>query len=170
MPDDDLKSVSLEDKITKDFGRNYLEVFQIMYSFRFIPIMQELAKSIGKEKLVEMLKSICCDITARQTPAATKNDDFSTFVAPMKEKAGFYQHTLTYDIIEDKEKSFEIRVRECLWAKVFREAGAADIGFAVICNTDATTASAFNPKIKLARTKTLMEGHECCNHRWEFIE
>jgi len=27
-------------------------------------------------------------------------------------------------------------------------------------------ASAFNPKLKMIRSKTLMQGHDCCNHRY----
>jgi hypothetical protein len=43
---------------------------------------------------------------------------------------------------------------------------AADIGFATVCFTDYATAAAFNPKLKMIRSKTLMQGHDCCNHRY----
>lgn len=40
------------------------------------------------------------------------------------------------------------------------------IGYSAHCFSDFAGASAFNPKLKLVRTKTLMRGHDCCNHRW----
>jgi hypothetical protein len=73
---------------------------------------------------------------------------------------------LTFDIVQDSDKVFEMRVSECLWAKTFKEANAADIGFKLICSEDYVTAEAFNPNIKLIRDKTLMQGHDCCNHRY----
>jgi hypothetical protein len=59
-----------------------------------------------------------------------------------------------------------MKVTECLWAKTFREADAADIGYRCICRADYVTAKAFNPKLELVRDKTLMQGHACCNHRY----
>jgi hypothetical protein len=55
---------------------------------------------------------------------------------------------------------------ECLWAKTFLDANAADIGFACVCFPDYAVAQAFNPKMKMIRDKTLMQGHDCCNHRY----
>ena len=51
------------------------------------------------------------------------------------------------------------------WAKTFREAGSADIGYAAVCHEDYAACQAFNPKIKMIRTKTLMQGDGCCDHR-----
>ena len=39
----------------------------------------------------------------------------------------------------------------------------ADIGF-WICEGDGPAAAAFNPAIRFSRTKTLMEGDDCCDH------
>lgn len=55
------------------------------------------------------------------------------------------------------------RFVKCLWADVFRELGAADIGF-WICAQDGPFASAFNQQITFTRSKTLMQGDDCCDH------
>ncbi|UCG88709.1 MAG: L-2-amino-thiazoline-4-carboxylic acid hydrolase [Gemmatimonadota bacterium] len=31
---------------------------------------------------------------------------------------------------------------------------------------DFTMCRGFNPNIRMERTKILMQGHDCCNHRW----
>jgi hypothetical protein len=69
-------------------------------------------------------------------------------------------------MVEDTERAAEMKVTECLWAKTFRDAGAGDIGYALMCHGDFATAPAFNAKMKMTRTKTLMQGHDCCNPRW----
>ena len=37
---------------------------------------------------------------------------------------------------------------------------------AALCNMDYSWPTAFNPKFKMERDKTLMQGHDCCNHRY----
>jgi predicted ArsR family transcriptional regulator len=36
------------------------------------------------------------------------------------------------------------------------------------CSTDFISACAFSSRIEFCRTKTLMEGHECCNHTYSY--
>ena len=69
--------------------------------------------------------------------------------------------------MEDAETAFEVRITECLWSKTFREEEAADLGYACICHSDYAMAKAFNAKMHLIRDKTLMQGFNHCNHRWE---
>ena len=69
-------------------------------------------------------------------------------------------------MIEDVDTAFEVKVTECIWAHTLRSNDAADIGYAMICHPDFSICRGFNPKIRMERTKTLMEGHDCCNHRW----
>ncbi len=73
---------------------------------------------------------------------------------------------MAYEVIEKSDEVYEMKVTECLWAKTFRDKNAADIGYATVCHGDFTEATAYHPKLKLKRTKTLMQGHDCCNHRW----
>jgi hypothetical protein len=55
-----------------------------------------------------------------------------------------------------------------LWADVFRSLDAEDIGI-WICDADGPVAAAFHPSIRFGRSKTLMEGHGCCDHVY-FVE
>jgi len=65
--------------------------------------------------------------------------------------------------LEDTDTRQAYRFTRCMWAEVFAELDALDIGF-WLCEGDAPTASAFNPAIGFQRTKTLMEGDDCCDH------
>ncbi|MGI6207091.1 MAG: L-2-amino-thiazoline-4-carboxylic acid hydrolase [Anaerolineae bacterium] len=68
-----------------------------------------------------------------------------------------------WEKLEDTETRQAYRFTRCLWAEVYRELDAADIGF-WICEGDGPAAAAFNPAIRFSRTKTLMEGDDCCDH------
>jgi len=77
--------------------------------------------------------------------------------------------TIVREIVEDSQYAFEMKITECLTEIVFREANAPDLGYACVCHADFGFPVGINPKLKLIRTKTLMQGHDCCNHRyvWE---
>jgi len=65
--------------------------------------------------------------------------------------------------LEDTDKRQVYRFTSCMQAEIFAELDALDIGF-WLCEGDAPMASAFNSAIGFQRTKTLMEGHDCCDH------
>jgi hypothetical protein len=77
-----------------------------------------------------------------------------------------WEPMLNMKVVEDTETAFELKVSECLVATVFRDANAADIGYAHVCWGDYAWAEGFNPKIKMVRDKTLMQGDKYCNHRY----
>jgi predicted hydrocarbon binding protein len=84
----------------------------------------------------------------------------------MRNPPPLYEGALTIEMVEDSTNAMEVKITECLWARTFREAGGADIGHARICHPDYTFAEGFNSQVRMIRTKTLMQGHDCCNHRW----
>lgn len=68
-----------------------------------------------------------------------------------------------WEKLEDTPARQAYRFTSCMWADIFRSLGAEDIGF-WICEGDGPAAAAFNPAIRFKRTKTLMEGDDCCDH------
>ena len=51
----------------------------------------------------------------------------------------------------------------CLWAEIFNELGATDIGW-WWCEGDEPAVKAYHPRLGFRRTKTLMEGDDECDH------
>jgi hypothetical protein len=143
------------------------EIFRFAFQRNFIPYMKALAAEIGNEKFIRMLQETTSE-RARKGMAgrSVAKRDLAAWAAGMRSPSPLYQHALVYEIVEDTAQAFEFRISQCLWAKAFREENAADIGYASICHPDFAVASGFNPKLKLIRTKTLMQGHDCCNHRY----
>jgi len=159
-------------KFMEDSGMSYKEVHELAFRRVLIPILQNLANSTGKDELIEMLMKASSEASVHRGENWAKNvpeSDLSTFTANFKKPSRFWEHTCTYEILEYTEKVVAVKYTECICATVFREANASDIGYAAICHGDFAVAQAFNPKIKLTRTKTLMQGNDCCNHRyiWE---
>lgn len=163
------KAVEKKHKFLEDSGMSFQEVFKFAYRDH-IEVMQFLAKEIGQDKFMKMLKRDGDEWAKREAQEELKTlpaNDFATFRAERRKKPDrFWAHVITSAIIEDTDRAIEQKVTECLWAKTYREAEAADLGYILWCYPDFALARAFNPKLKLIRTKTLMQGDDCCNHRW----
>jgi len=165
-------------KFLEDSGLTMREAVRFAFQWNYIPVMQELAARIGREKLVEMVKEatgVYWGRLARNHAQRLQKRDLDGFLGwdtldpPIEDaerRKRFWSHALTSQRIERTPKSYEMKITECLWAQTFREANAADLGFATLCYGDEAMAAAFDPRLKLTRTKTLMNGDDCCHFRW----
>jgi len=72
--------------------------------------------------------------------------------------------------IEKVSDGVQVYVTNCPMVEAFRSIGRADLGVQFFCNEDDHIVEGFNPSIKFTRTKTLMEGDDCCNHCYTLKE
>jgi len=161
-------------KFMEDSEMSFRALFKFTFQNYYIPCLERLAGEIGREKLIEMLKRLTSEAIAGRQKESIKGlpkTDFETFLALSRSGMNrFVKHVLTWEDGERTERSVSTEFTECLWATTFREVNASDIGYAAICYPDYASASAFNPKIKLIRHKTLMEGHDCCDFQYVLEE
>ena len=135
-----------------------------------VGFVRNLEGEVGKAKAMELLKAISDKSLLKrgqwQVQKAPDNS-LQSYVAQFKQEDN--KNWATFDIIEDNDKVFEMKITECLYATVYKDLKATDIGLIAVCQADYPWVEGFNPSIKLIRDKTLMEGHDCCNHRyvWE---
>jgi len=137
-------------------------------NMRYIGILKHLQNDIGKQKLLELLKKASyADNVMLGKKISDRITNMEIFVAPFRNESSRVGHTIVREIIEDNQKVFEMKITQCLTEEVFREAEALDLGYACVCHADFGLPEGMELKIKLTRTKTLMQGHNCCNHRYE---
>jgi hypothetical protein len=134
-----------------------------------ITLGRSLEKHMGRAEALAFLKKVKTEQMLERGKAQASqfpDDSLDSYVDQFRNG---YENTLTMEIVQDTEKIFELKITECLWADTFHRADAGEIGYAWICWGDYAWAHGFNPKIRLARDKTLMQGHAYCNHRytWE---
>jgi hypothetical protein len=143
------------------------QVFRFAYG-QLVRSLKVVADEIGRERLVEILLA-ASEPDASQEVEPNRQyriSSFSQYVAFHKKSREIEDGVVVAEFHEETEDSLDVRITECLWAKTFCEMDATDIGYAVICHGDFAAASRLNPRLKLIRTKTLMQGHECCNFRY----
>jgi hypothetical protein len=133
-----------------------------------IQFIQILRKEIDEPELVRLLDLMSADIGRQVGARQARNSpdtSFQTFVQVFRPPN--FANSLTHTVVEDTEKVFALEVTECVSAEVMRSAGlGGELGHAAVCNMDYFWPPAFNPNFKMERNKTLMQGHDICNHRY----
>jgi hypothetical protein len=147
----------------------YRLAFRMQYASAYIPFLEHLSKALGRDKVIEILKAYSTEAAGPNAAATAKAMGGNDFTALKKffslDNKG-YANMLTFTVAQSDDKVHELHATECLWARTFLDAKAGDLGYAGICFGDYQFAKAFNPQIEMLRDKTLMQGHDCCNHRY----
>ena len=162
---DKINSETGIEKFQNDFCRSYEEAWEWRYYY-YIDRMEEFAKVLGREKLIELIKNGIDEINRRDV----KNDPkfkLSELANSLK-NSDYFNSALNFEIIKLNDVLFEFKVTECLWAKTFHKKNAKDIGYAACCHGDFSNAKALHHQLHIERTKTLMQGFDCCNFRYIF--
>lgn len=147
----------------------YRERFELEYASHLIPYLKILEKEIGHEKVIETLQKLAlqeAEDYARYVVEAKGKNDLSVFKEDYNPEAPGFKEVMTIEVLENTEEAYEIRISECLWAEVFRKAGMADYGRAVVCSGDVPFAHCINSQIDLDLDGTIMEGMPFCRLRY----
>jgi Na+-transporting NADH:ubiquinone oxidoreductase subunit NqrF len=140
-----------------------------------VELARAFEQALGRDKAFEIIKrstekSAIEYIKNQMSKKPIKNfEDFKNFIEE-ENKSPFWAHVLTLTHPEKTSKKLTYHITECLWAKTFKEMNATDLGYIYCCRPDFAMAKAYHPKIGLKRTKTLMQGDNCCNHAYYWKE
>ncbi|NSW53467.1 MAG: L-2-amino-thiazoline-4-carboxylic acid hydrolase [Anaerolineae bacterium] len=69
---------------------------------------------------------------------------------------------LRHEVIHKTRREAVLHVRECEWARYFRERHPT-VGYLMACSTDEVAYKAYNAGLRMQRTSTLMEGGAVCD-------
>ena len=74
---------------------------------------------------------------------------------------------LDYSVRGQSEDTFEVDVTGCRYAEFYKELVEPELGFLLVCSSDAPFAEGFGSEIKLTRTQTIMQGASNCDFRYK---
>lgn len=77
---------------------------------------------------------------------------------------------LTIEIKEQTDKRYRYDVVSCKYAEMYRDMGLGEIGHLLSCQRDATFCEGYDPRLKLKRTQTIMEGASHCDFDYTMVE
>lgn len=134
-------------------------------------LIQGFAEAIGREKALaiaaEAIREEARDMGRRMAEKLGGNG--LAELHRLVEELWAEGEALTVRFLEKNEKRLGFDVTCCRYAEMYEANGMKDLGFCLSCNRDAAFAEGFNPRIRLVRTQTIMEGAACCDFRF-FLE
>jgi hypothetical protein len=73
---------------------------------------------------------------------------------------------MTIHILEETEQNLSFDVTHCRYAELYEKAEMKDLGFCLSCCRDEPFTKGFNPRMRLLRTQTIMQGASLCDFRF----
>jgi hypothetical protein len=73
---------------------------------------------------------------------------------------------LDYEVLRKTPDGFDFNVTGCRYAEFYKEIGAPELGFLLVCSADFPMAEGLGPDVQLTRTQTIMQGASHCDFRY----
>jgi L-2-amino-thiazoline-4-carboxylic acid hydrolase len=159
-----------EARFLEKTGMTTEEMYAFFYG-SFIPVLQALAQRMGRERFLSALADVASENTGQMIGAMVKDwpaRDLRAMSALWQNLLSTppFSSALAYEVVEQTEKTLELKFTACLPAKLLRAMNAVDIGYALECSGSKAVAKAFNPKIKVSNPKNIMKGDAYCTERY----
>ncbi len=126
------------------------------------------AREIGFEKAIEIAKNVIRQDAVASGKKSAREYSGNTLAELSKivKEVWAKDNALTLKMLKENDTTLFFDVTHCEYAQMYVRMGIEDIGFILSCNRDFSFMEGFNPQIELKRTKTIMEGAECCDFRF----
>jgi hypothetical protein len=133
-----------------------------------VPLIQALQKELGEERANAIVRNALGDLYRKigekwwdGQKSQNLGENMATFF--VKFAGG---NALDYDVLRQSADRFDANVTGCRYAQFYREMGAPELGFLLLCSADPPMAEGMGPDIQLTRTQTIMQGAGHCDFRY----
>jgi predicted hydrocarbon binding protein len=131
------------------------------------PLIKAFMEEVGRERALEIAQQVIVSLAReggemlREFAKGNSLEDFARGMVLWSQ-----DDAVTSDLLELTPEKISMNVTRCRYAETYEELGMADLGFTLSCARDFALVEGFNPKIKLERTQTIMEGADHCDFRF----
>lgn len=128
-------------------------------------LLRAFAKEIGHDRAIEIASAAVREdaIAAARELARQCGGNSMADLARVVRDVWCRDDGMRIRVLEESQREFRFDVTHCGYAEAYAKLGLQDLGVCLSCCRDAPFAQAFNPHIKLTRSKTIMEGADCCD-------
>jgi hypothetical protein len=129
-----------------------------------------LSESFGKETAArivgESVRRAAVEQGAEMAAALGGKTSLQTFIDAQElwTRGG----ALAVEIDEASTSRFAFKGTRCEYARMYREMGLGEIGHLLSCQRDGTFCEGYDPKLKLSRTQTIMQGASHCDFEYTY--
>lgn len=133
-----------------------------------VPLIKALQAELGEERANSIVRKALGGLyrsLGEKWWSARHSDNLGQNMAAAFEMYAA-ERALAYNVQEQSQDTFDLNVTECRYAQFFKELGAPELGFLLVCSSDFDMAEGFGPDIELKRTQTIMQGASHCDFRY----
>ena len=133
-------------------------------------ILKAFREELGEKRVREIMLKVSRD-SAREYGRELARSLGSVTIADLVRETENWSAggALEEEVLEQTEKTYFLNVTRCRYAEEYEKMGIRDWGEVFSCCRDFGFIEGFNPKMKLVRTQTIMEGAPYCDFRY-FLE
>lgn len=135
------------------------------------PVIRAISTRIGRDEALALLMAVNREEAFRRGRATAAERGRNGIADLAEDVAGWGRGgPWEMEVLEQTSKTFFFDVTRCPYCERYRELGLADLGVGLSCCRDEPFARGFNPRLRLVRARTLMEGAERCDFRYYLDE
>ncbi|MFD1708323.1 L-2-amino-thiazoline-4-carboxylic acid hydrolase [Siminovitchia sediminis] len=128
------------------------------------PFLEAFTKEVGKERTYEIAECVIEELARKAgEESAQRLGDNGTKELLEHIKPHQMVDALDINPISQDEKHNRFDIVRCEYVEMYERLGMREMGGMLSCNRDECFFRGVNPKFKFSRTKTLMNGDDCCN-------
>ena len=136
------------------------------------PIYEEMVAELGEERAKGILGAAIRKNAIAQGQAYADAQEEPTSLLGFHSLLPQWKANgaLEVEMLEEREDQVHYNVTRCRYAEMYKEMGLADVGHLLSCGRDGTFCTGYDPRIKLERTQTIMQGASHCDFRYRLEE
>lgn len=130
------------------------------------PLIKAFIEEFGRDKALAVVNRVIRSL-AQESGARLAKQMGGNSVADFAKGLNAWAAGDAYEmeVLELSDHKYFFIMKRCRYADMYKELGMADLGVVLSCGRDFELVEGFNPRMKLVRTKTIMEGHDYCDFR-----
>ena len=132
----------------------------------YLTLKESHGEEVAKKTIAESVRRSAIEQARQFAAAAPGGPSLKAFrdVMPLWTKGG----ALEIEVKEQTDQTFTFNVVRCRYAETYKAMGLGEIGHLLSCNRDGAFCEGYDPKLKLKRTQTIMQGASHCDFKYRY--
>jgi predicted ArsR family transcriptional regulator len=133
-----------------------------------VPLVKALQRELGEERANAIVRQALGELYRKYGESWWRTQAGADLGEKMAASFDRFAdgNALDYDVVRQAPDAFEVNVTGCRYARFYKELGAPELGFLLVCSADFAMAEGFTADVQLTRTQTIMQGASHCDFRY----
>jgi len=121
------------------------------------------ARRILSSAVIKLAKQTAAEMARQVTGGEPSLDSFRTILPRWTA-----EDALHIEVVKSTDSEFDFNVTRCRYAEMYRAMGLGELGAMLSCNRDGAFCEGYDPRLKLARSQTIMQGASHCDFKYTY--